>query len=73
VRGTWKDLRINVNAMASSNLTGRCANIADVATAESIRRYIRKIKVDVQGEILELKRNTNQPHLSSMNAFARDG
>jgi HAMP domain-containing protein len=58
VAGTWKDLTDNVNSMAS-NLTGQVRNIADVATAIAKGDLSRKITVDVQGEILQLKKTIN--------------
>src|SRR2546428_247309 len=58
VAGTWKDLTDNVNSMAS-NLTGQVRNIADVATAIANGDLSRKITVDVNGEILELKETIN--------------
>jgi CheY-like chemotaxis protein/HAMP domain-containing protein len=68
VGGTWKDLTDNVNAMAS-NLTGQVRNIADVTTAISRGDLSRKITVDVQGEILELK-NTINTMVDSLSVFA---
>src|SRR5256886_2077550 len=58
VAGTWKALTDNVNSMAS-NLTGQVRNIANVATAIATGDLSRKITVDVQGEILELKNTIN--------------
>src|SRR5206468_2499310 len=58
VAGTWKDLTHNVNSMAS-NLTGQVRNIAQVTTAVARGDLSRKITVDVQGEILELKNTVN--------------
>ena len=54
VAGTWKDLTDNVNFMAA-NLTNQVRNIADVTTAVANGDLSRKITVEVQGEILELK------------------
>ncbi len=70
VGGTWKDLTDNVNAMAS-NLTGQIRNIADVTTAISRGDLSRKITVDVQGEILELK-NTINAMVDSLSVFASE-
>src|SRR5205085_756389 len=70
VAGTWKDLTDNVNSMAS-NLTGQVRNIADVATAIANGDLSRKITVDVQGEILELK-NTMNTMVDQLNAFASE-
>ncbi len=58
VAGTWKDLTDNVNFMAS-NLTGQVRNIAEVATAVARGDLSRKITVDVNGEILQLKETLN--------------
>ncbi len=68
VAGTWKDLTDNVNLMAG-NLTGQVRNIAEVATAIANGDLSRKITVDVQGEILELK-NTINTMVDQLNAFA---
>ncbi|HEY1553182.1 MAG TPA: HAMP domain-containing protein [Kofleriaceae bacterium] len=70
VAGTWKDLTDNVNSMAS-NLTGQVRNIADVATAIARGDLSRKITVDVQGEILELK-NTLNTMVDQLNSFASE-
>ncbi|HEX6573898.1 MAG TPA: HAMP domain-containing protein [Gemmatimonadaceae bacterium] len=70
VAGTWKDLTDNVNAMAS-NLTSQIRNIADVTTAISRGDLSRKITVDVQGEILELK-NTINAMVDSLSIFASE-
>src|SRR4029077_11650944 len=70
VAGTWKDLTDNVNSMAS-NLTGQVRNIADVATAIANGDLSRKITVDVNGEILELK-NTVNTMVDQLNAFASE-
>jgi HAMP domain-containing protein/CheY-like chemotaxis protein/signal transduction histidine kinase len=58
VAGTWKDLTVSVNSMAS-NLTGQVRNIAEVATAVASGDLSRKITVDVRGEILQLKEAIN--------------
>src|SRR5215471_10479808 len=58
VSGTWKDLTDNVNLMAS-NLTAQVRNIAAVTTAVANGDLTKKITVDVQGEILELKDTVN--------------
>ena len=70
VAGTWKDLTDNVNAMAS-NLTGQVRNIAEVTTAVARGDLSRKITVDVQGEILELK-NTINTMVDQLNSFASE-
>jgi signal transduction histidine kinase/HAMP domain-containing protein len=58
VAGIWKDLTDNVNFMAG-NLTSQVRNIADVTTAVANGDLSRKITVNVQGEILELKDTIN--------------
>jgi HAMP domain-containing protein/signal transduction histidine kinase len=68
VGGVWKDLTDNVNFMAS-NLTAQVRNIADVTTAVQRGDLSKKITVEVQGEILELK-NTINVMVDQLNAFA---
>jgi len=58
VDGTWKDLTDSVNSMAT-NLTDQVRDIARVTTAVANGDLSQKIQVDVQGEILELKRTVN--------------
>jgi HAMP domain-containing protein/signal transduction histidine kinase/CheY-like chemotaxis protein len=70
VAGTWKDLTDNVNSMAG-NLTGQVRNIAEVATAIASGDLSKKITVDVQGEILELK-NTLNVMVDQLNSFAAE-
>src|SRR5206468_215267 len=54
VSGVWKDLTDNVNTLAG-NLTTQVRNIAQVTTAVANGDLTKKITVDVQGEIAELK------------------
>src|SRR5205807_2324553 len=70
VGGTWKDLTDNVNSMAG-NLTSQVRNIAEVTTAVANGDLARKITVDVQGEILQLK-NTIFPTRRSSDLFASE-
>ncbi|MDJ1506958.1 HAMP domain-containing protein, partial [Xanthocytophaga agilis] len=70
VGGTWKDLTDSVNKMAS-NLTAQVRNIAEVTTAVANGDLSRKIEVDVQGEILELK-NTINTMVEQLRAFASE-
>ena len=70
VGGVWKDLTDSVNSMAG-NLTGQVRNIAEVTTAVANGDLSRKITVDVQGEILELK-NTINTMVDQLNAFASE-
>jgi HAMP domain-containing protein/CheY-like chemotaxis protein/signal transduction histidine kinase len=68
VAGTWKDLTDNVNLLAA-NLTTQVRNIAEVTTAVARGDLSRKITVNVQGEILELK-DTINTMVDQLNAFA---
>src|SRR5204863_463203 len=70
VGGTWKDLTESVNSMAS-NLTAQVRNIAEVTTAVAKGDLSKKITVDVEGEILELK-NTINTMVDQLNAFASE-
>ncbi|HEY0310455.1 MAG TPA: response regulator, partial [Luteimonas sp.] len=70
VSGTWKDLTDNVNSMAS-NLTSQVRNIAEVATAVAKGDLSRKIAVDAQGEILQLK-DTLNTMVDQLNGFAAE-
>ncbi|HVH62875.1 MAG TPA: HAMP domain-containing protein, partial [Candidatus Dormibacteraeota bacterium] len=70
VGGVWKDLTDNVNQMAR-NLTSQVRNIAEVTTAVQQGDLSKKITVDVQGEILELK-NTVNTMVDQLNAFAKE-
>ena len=70
VAGTWKDLTDSVNSMAS-NLTAQVRNIAEVSTAIAGGDLSKKITVDVQGEILQLKETINTM-VDQLNAFASE-
>ena len=70
VGGTWKDLTDSVNSMAG-NLTGQVRNIAEVTTAVAQGDLSKKITVDVQGEIRELK-DTINVMVDQLNAFASE-
>jgi HAMP domain-containing protein/signal transduction histidine kinase/DNA-binding response OmpR family regulator len=70
VGGVWKELTDNVNFMAS-NLTSQVRNIAEVTTAVANGDLSRKVTVDVEGEILELK-NTVNVMVDQLNAFASE-
>src|SRR5204863_73006 len=65
-----KDLTDNVNSMAA-NLTSQVRNIADVTTAVARGDLSKKITVDVQGEILELKNRINTM-VDQLTAFASE-
>ncbi|MES2791477.1 MAG: HAMP domain-containing protein, partial [Planctomycetota bacterium] len=66
VAGTWKDLTDSVNSMAS-NLTVQLRDVSKVATAIATGDLSRKITVNVEGEILQIKDviNTMVDQLSS--------
>ncbi|MGH9621245.1 MAG: HAMP domain-containing protein, partial [Bryobacteraceae bacterium] len=70
VAGTWKDLTESVNSMAG-NLTAQVRNIAEVTTAVARGDLSRKITVNVQGEILELK-NTINTMVDQLGSFASE-
>jgi HAMP domain-containing protein/signal transduction histidine kinase/CheY-like chemotaxis protein len=70
VGGTWKDLTDSVNQMAS-NLTNQVRNIAEVTTAVAKGDLSKKIAVDVQGEMLELK-NTINTMVDQLNSFGSE-
>src|ERR1700742_1843059 len=70
VSGTWKDLTDNVNSMAN-NLTGQVRNIAQVTTAVAQGDLSKKIDVDAQGEILQLKTTINTM-VDQLSAFAAE-
>ncbi|HUF17584.1 MAG TPA: response regulator, partial [Thermoanaerobaculia bacterium] len=70
VGGTWKDLTDGVNSMAS-NLTAQVRNIAEVTTAVALGDLSRKITVDVEGEILELK-DTINTMVDQLRSFASE-
>ena len=70
IGGVWKDLTESVNFMAS-NLTAQVRNIAEVTTAVQKGDLSKKITVEVQGEILELK-DTINVMVDQLNAFARE-
>ncbi|HKV89341.1 MAG TPA: HAMP domain-containing protein, partial [Candidatus Dormibacteraeota bacterium] len=70
VGGVWKDLTDNVNFMAG-NLTSQVRNIAEVTTGIANGDLSKKITVDVQGEILELK-NTINTMVDQLNSFASE-
>src|SRR5205085_2204367 len=68
VAGVWRELTDSVNLMAS-NLTAQVRSIADVTTAVANGDLTKKVTVDVQGEILELK-NTINVMVDQLNSFA---
>jgi len=70
VDGVWKELTDNVNLLAGQ-LTSQIRNIAEVTTAVALGDLSKKVTVDVQGEILELK-NTINVMVDQLNAFASE-
>jgi len=70
VAGTWKDLTDNVNTLAA-NLTNQVRNIAEVTTAVAQGDLTRKITVEAQGEIMELK-NTINNMVDQLSSFASE-
>ena len=70
VAGTWKDLTDNVNQLAS-NLTSQVRNIAEVTTAVAEGDLSKKITVEAQGEVLELK-DTINTMVDQLNAFSSE-
>src|SRR5207244_1116648 len=70
VVGIWKDLTDNVNFMAG-NLTAHVRNIAEVTTAVAKGDLSKKITLQVERQILELK-NTINVMVDQLNAFASE-
>ncbi|MFC4563172.1 HAMP domain-containing protein [Nocardiopsis mangrovi] len=70
VEGIWKDLTENVNSM-SHNLTTQVRNISQVTSAVANGDLSKKITVDAQGEILELKDTVNNM-VVQLSAFAEE-
>ncbi|KAI8091184.1 uncharacterized protein B0P05DRAFT_256833 [Gilbertella persicaria] len=70
VSGTWKDLTDNVNTMAA-NLTTQVRSIAEVTKAVAKGDLSKKIYVETQGEILDLK-NTVNNMVDQLNVFAAE-
>src|SRR5205085_850984 len=70
VARTWKDLTDSVSYTAAKH-TCQLRNIADVTTAVARGDLSRKIKVDVKGEILELK-NTINSIVDQLSSFAAE-
>ncbi|KAH9058068.1 hypothetical protein EDB87DRAFT_1564499 [Lactarius vividus] len=58
VQGTWADLTLNVNKMAS-NLTDQVRSISEVTKAVALGDLSKQVEVDVQGEMLDLKMTVN--------------
>lgn len=58
VGGIWKELTDNVNTMAD-NLTNQVRDIAHVSKAVARGDLSKKVKVEVKGEMLDLKNTIN--------------
>ncbi|HET9424182.1 MAG TPA: HAMP domain-containing protein [Gemmatimonadaceae bacterium] len=68
VAGTWRDLTETVNGLAS-NLTVQLRDVSAVATAIANGDLTRKITVEAQGEILQIKEVVNRM-VDQLNSFA---
>jgi len=68
VLGTWRDLTENVNGMAA-NLTVQLRDVSAVSTAIANGDLTRKITVEAQGEILQVKEVINKM-VDQLSAFA---
>ncbi|HEU5174245.1 MAG TPA: HAMP domain-containing protein [Gemmatimonadaceae bacterium] len=68
VAGVWSDLTANVNTLAG-NLTVQLRDVSGVATAIANGDLTRKITVEAQGEILQIKEVINLM-VDQLNAFA---
>src|SRR3989442_5538060 len=68
--GTWEVISDEMN-MVACNLTGQVRNIAEVTTAVANGDLSKKITVDVQGEILELKKTINTM-VDQLNSFGSE-
>src|SRR5207253_2026044 len=70
VAGTWEDLGDSVNSMAG-NLTSQVRNIAEVTTAVANGAFTPLFRVNVRGEILELKDTVNRM-VDQLRSFAAE-
>ncbi len=70
VTGTWRDLTDNVNLLAD-NLTNQVRDIAEVTTAVAQGDLTRKVTIEAQGEILDLKTTINTM-VDQLNSFAAE-
>ena len=68
VSGTWRDLTENVNGMAA-NLTVQLRDVSAVSTAIANGDLTRKITVEAQGEILQVKEVINKM-VDQLNSFS---
>jgi HAMP domain-containing protein len=70
VSGIWKDLTDRLNLMGC-NLTGQFRNIAQITTAIATGDLSRKVTVECEGEVLELKQTLNTM-ADQLNAFTSE-
>ncbi|MEA2435418.1 MAG: hypothetical protein QOG54_2875 [Actinomycetota bacterium] len=70
VSGTWRDLTDSVNFMGA-NLTNQVRNIATVTTAVANGDLGKKITVEAEGEILQLK-DTINTMVDQLSSFAAE-
>ncbi|HUF26839.1 MAG TPA: HAMP domain-containing protein, partial [Gemmatimonadaceae bacterium] len=70
VAGTWKDLTDSVNGMAG-NLTVQLRDVSGVATAIANGDLTRKITVEAEGEILQIKQVVNRM-VDQLSSFAAE-
>ncbi|KAI0071450.1 histidine kinase [Panus rudis PR-1116 ss-1] len=70
VEGVWLELTRNVNRMCSS-LTDQVRSIAHVTTAVAKGDLTQKIEIEVEGEMLTLKRTVNSM-VDQLSAFASE-
>ncbi|KAG0740276.1 hypothetical protein G6F62_011504 [Rhizopus arrhizus] len=70
VNGIWKELTDNVNTMAN-NLTNQVRDIAHVSKAVARGDLTKKVKVEVEGEMLDLK-NTINTMVDQLSIFATE-
>jgi len=68
VAGTWRDLTVSVNSMAS-NLTNQVRSIADVSTAVARGDLSKKISIEARGEVAALASTINAM-VDTLRAFA---
>ncbi|GAA1260204.1 HAMP domain-containing protein [Oryzihumus leptocrescens] len=68
VAGTWRDLTVSVNSMAS-NLTNQVRNIAAVSTAVARGDLSQKISIEARGEVAALASTINAM-VDTLRAFA---
>ncbi|KAJ5743524.1 HAMP domain protein [Penicillium manginii] len=70
MQGIWKELTVNVNAMAN-NLTTQVRDIATVTTAVATGDLTQKVQAECKGEILALKEIINSM-VDQLRQFAQE-